>query len=113
MQDQTLKQEQAVENEVRLYLYDLNNMAKEHGFKADDNWHLSLVTDAERSKIQKNYHPTIAAKMFPELLLPVFHSIKSKLNQSLSSEEQLLSTKDILSENLKFLVAYVPTRMRT
>lgn len=106
-------QEQTVENETRLYLFDLMNTAKEHGFKADDNWQLSLVTDKERSKIQKNYHPTIAAKMFPEVLLPVFQSIKSKLNQSLNSEEQSMNTKSISAEDLKFLVAYVPTRPRT
>ncbi len=113
MPNQTLKPEQIVENETRLYLYDLMNTAKEHGFKADDSWQLALVTDKERSKIQKNYHPTIAAKMSPEILLAVFQTVKSKLNQSLSSEELLLNTKSILAENLKFLVAYIPTRMRT
>ncbi|MEX8546032.1 MAG: hypothetical protein V5804_00395 [Mucilaginibacter sp.] len=106
-------QEQTVENETRMYLFDLMNTAKEHGFKADDNWQLSLATDKERSNIQKNYHPTIAAKMFPEVLLPVFHSIKSKLHQTLNSEEQLINTKSISAEDLKFLVAFVPTRPRT
>ncbi len=106
-------QEQTVENQTKLYLFDLMNTAKEHGFKADDNWQLSLVTDKERSKIQKDYHPTIAAKMFPELLLPVFVSVKSKLNQTLNPQEQLLNAKSIENDNLKFLVAFIPTRPRT
>jgi len=106
-------QEQTIESQTQLYLFDLMNTAKEHGFKADDNWQLSLATDAERSKIQKNYHPTVAAKMFPEILLPVFQSIKSKLHQTLNSEEQLMDVKSIKNDNLKFLVAFIPTRQRT
>jgi hypothetical protein len=111
MQEQTVE-DQAVESHTRLYLFDLMNTAKEHGFKAEDNWQLSVVSDAERSKIQKDYHPTIAQKLAPEMLLPVFHSIKAKLNQTLTEEEQLLNKRSITTDNLKFLVAYIPTRIR-
>ena len=42
----------SIEDQTKMYLYDLMNTAKEHGFKADDNWELSMVTDAERQKIR-------------------------------------------------------------
>jgi hypothetical protein len=71
--------EKTIENQTRLYLYDLMNTAKEHGFKADDVWEFSLVGDIEKLRLQKAYHPTIATKMLPEAVLEVFHQIKSRL----------------------------------
>lgn len=105
-------QEQTIENQTRIFLFDLMNTAKEFGFKADDNWQLNMVTDAERTKIQKDYYPTIATKLLPETLLPVFQSIKSQLKQSLNSEEELLDNRSILTNNFKHLVAFIPTRPR-
>ncbi|MGI4022434.1 MAG: hypothetical protein ACRYFA_13085 [Janthinobacterium lividum] len=112
MQEPTVENE-AVESHTRLYLFDLMNTANEHGFKADDSWQLMMVSDVERSRIQKDYHPTIATKLAPEMLLPVFHSIKAKLNQTLTDEEQLLNKVNIATNKLKFLVAYIPTRIRS
>ena len=104
---------EAIENETRMYLYDLNNSAREHGFKADDKWELSLVTDTERSKIQKDYYPAIAAKMFPEMLLPVFTTVKERLKQELNPEEESLDLKSVLNRELSFIVAYNPKRPRS
>jgi hypothetical protein len=105
-------QEQTVENQTRIYMYDLMNEAKEHGFKNDDEWQLSLVTDNEKTKLLRNYYPAIAAKIFPEILLQVFQSVKSRLSQSLSKEEQQLDTLSILKEDLKYIVAYNIKRPR-
>jgi hypothetical protein len=66
-----MMKEQSIENQTKMYLYDLMNTAKEHGFKGEDSWQLSMVTDTERIKIQKDYYPTIATKVIPEFLLQV------------------------------------------
>ncbi|MDF2431682.1 MAG: hypothetical protein JWP44_1313 [Mucilaginibacter sp.] len=105
-------QEQAVENQSRIYLYDLMNEAKEHGFKNDDQWQLSLVTANEKTRIMKDYYPAIATKIFPEILLQVFHSVKSSLSQSLSKEEEQMDTKSILKDELNYIVAFNPNRPR-
>jgi len=103
---------QTAEKQTRTYLYDLMNEAKEHGFKADDQWNLSLVTDAERSSIQRDYFPAVASKVSPELMLQVFQSIKSGLQQPLNTEEMQLDSQAILKRGLKFIVAFNPKRTR-
>lgn len=104
---------ETIENETRMYLYDLMNTAKEHGFKADDNWELSMVTDTERIKIQKDYYPTIATKVFPELLLQVFHLTKTRLNQSLNATEESMNNRTVVNNELNYIVAFNPKRPRT
>lgn len=101
-----------IEQQIRIYLYDLANTALEHGFK-DDAWQLSLVSDEERSTIQRQFYPAIVTRMFPEMILQVFHSIKENLNQSLNKEEQSLDVASVLKADLRYLVAYNPKRLRT
>ena len=102
-----------IEDQTKMYLYDLMNTAKEHGFKADDNWELNMVTDAERQKIQKDYYPTIATRVIPEFLLQVFHLTKQKLNQSLNSVEEAFTKNTVTANELNYIVAFNPKRPRT
>jgi len=105
---------QSIETETRMYMYDLLNTAKEFGFKAEDSWELSMVTNTERIKIQKDYYPTIAAKVGPEILLQVFHTIKARLNQSFHKEEPRSDGRGgAVTEDLNYLVAFNPKRPRT
>ena len=105
---------QAVETETRMYMYDMQNAAKEHGFKGEDGWELSMATNTERIKIQKDYYPTISAKVGPEILLQVFHTIKSRLNQSFQKEEPRPNNDRFAPvEDLNYLVAFNPKRPRT
>ena len=105
--------EQSIENQTKMYLYDLMNTAKEHGFKADDNWELSMVTDTERIKIQKDYYPTIATKIIPEFLLQVFHLTKFRLKQTLNKTEESLNNRSVVNNELNYIVAFNPKRPRT
>jgi hypothetical protein len=100
------------EKQARTYVYDLMNEAKEHGFRADDKWKLSLVNEAEKHRLQKEYHPAIVNKVSPEAILEVFHNVKPALRQSLSKEDLLLDTKTILDDNLNYIVAFNPNRSR-
>lgn len=104
---------QTIENQTKMYLYDLMNLAKEHGFKADDNWELSMVTDTERIKIQKDYYPTIATKVIPEFLLQVYHLAKLRLNQSLNKNDESLNSRAVVANELNYIVAFNPKRPRT
>lgn len=104
---------QTTETQTRMFMYDLLNTAKEHGFKAEDSWELSMVTDTERLKIQKDYYPTIASKISPEILLQVLHTVRARLNQSFHKEEQHQGSPNVLKEDLNYLVAFNPKRPRT
>jgi PIN domain nuclease of toxin-antitoxin system len=104
--------QQSIETETRMYMYDLLNTAKEFGFKAEDSWELSMVTNTERIKLQKDYFPTIASKIGPEILLQVYHTIKARLNQSFHKEPQT-DGRVMVTEDLNYLVAINPKRPRT
>lgn len=98
--------------QTRVYMYDLMNEAKEHGFKADDIWQLNAVTEAEKIKLQRDYYPAIATKVYPEILVQVFQQIKAKLKQSLNLQEQEMNTRSVLKEDLTYIVAFNPKRPR-
>ena len=100
------------ERQARTFVYYLLNEAKEHGFKADDKWKLNLVNETEKKQLQKDYYPAVASKVAPEAILEVFHTIKSALKQALSKEDLLLDTKTILTDQLNYIVAFNPNRLR-
>jgi hypothetical protein len=105
--------EQTIEIQTKMYLYDLTNLAKEHGFKADDNWEFSMASNADRIKIQKNYYPTAATKMGPEILLQVLNSVKEGLKQSYTRDDSQVDKRTIIADELDYLVAFNPKRPRT
>ncbi|QHS57254.1 hypothetical protein GWR56_17540 [Mucilaginibacter sp. 14171R-50] len=104
--------EQMIEIQTKLYLYDLANLAKEHGFKADDNWEFSMANNAERISIQKNYFPTNVTKIVPEILLQVLNSVRTALKQSLAVKDAP-DAQSIIADELNYLVAFNPKRPRT
>ena len=101
-----------IEKETRMYLFDLTNIALENGFKADDNWQLVLGTEAQKTKIQKDYYPAVVAKVFADIALPVYYTIKSRLHQPLNTIEQSLDLKTVLKDHLNYVIAYNPKRER-
>lgn len=105
-------EDQKIEDQSKVYLFDLMNTARENGFKPGEKWELGLANEAQKTKLQKDYYPAIVAKVFPEVLLQVYEAVKGKLNQTLNSEEQLLNMKSVLSEKLNYIVAYIPARQR-
>jgi hypothetical protein len=105
-------QPQMIENQVRTYMYDLMNEAREHGFKEEDKWTLILVTENEQKRIRNNYYPAVANKVSPDILLQLFLAVKSGLHQPLSKEESAMDIKTILHDNLNYIVAYNPKRHR-
>jgi hypothetical protein len=102
-------QNKTIEGETRMYMYDLMNTAKEHGFKGEDHWEINLTTEAEKNNIQRNYHPTIAQKVYPEMLLQVYNLTKERLNQPFNKEED----RNVQKEELTHIVAFNPKRQRT
>jgi len=94
------------------YVYDLMNEAKEHGFNAEDHWELSLVTETEKIRIQKDYYPAVSSKALKDILLEVFQSVKSAMKIPLSKEEQLMDNQDVLKNEFKYIIAFNPKRAR-
>jgi hypothetical protein len=102
----------AIKVQTMTYVYDLMNEAKEHGFKADDTWELSLVSETDRVRIQKDYYPAVASKVVSGMLLQVFQSVKSELRLPLSQHEEQMSPQSILTDELQYIIAFNPKRAR-
>jgi hypothetical protein len=104
--------DQTIEFQAKIYVYDLNNCAREFGFKADESWEVSMATGAEKAAIEKQYFPTLSASVLPEMLAEMFGSVKFKLTQKLAGMENALDTAAIRRQHLQYLVAYSPNRLR-
>ena len=98
--------------ETSRYVYDLANLAKEHGFKPDENWELTMQSTVGKTRIQRDFYPNNVAKISPDILLQVLHSIKTKLNLPLTQEEEAANKQSINLDELQYLVAYNPKRPR-
>lgn len=101
--------DQTIEFQAKIYVYDLNNCAREFGFKADENWDVSMVTSQQKAAIEKKYFPTLSAKILPEMLAEMLGSVKFKLNQGI---EKVLDAGSIRQQQLQYLVAFSPNRLR-
>jgi hypothetical protein len=104
--------DQTIEFQTKIYVYDLKNCAREFGFKADDNWEISMVSGAENAFIERQYFPTLSASVQPEMLGKMCSSVKYNLSQHLDQSEKALNTAEIRSQHLQYLVAYSPNRLR-
>lgn len=104
--------DQTVEFLAKVYVYDLNNCASEFGFKADENWEVGMASSSEKADLEKKYFPTLSARVLPEMLAEMMSSVKFKLSQPLAVIKQYTDTRSILQQELQYLVAYSPNRLR-
>jgi len=105
---------QTVEFQAKMYVYDLNNCAKEFGFKPDENWELSLASAAEARDLEKRYFPTITTKVLPEILAELMRVVKVKLIEAKAGFERKFDSGTSTAANgeLQYLVAFNPKRTR-
>lgn len=102
---------ESIELKAKIYVYDLNNCARENGFKADETWEFSLATDQEKIILEKKYYPTISAKVMPEFLSELVNLVKSKLVHATYNIERA-GTHNVKESGLQYLIAYNPGRLR-
>lgn len=104
--------DQTIEFQAKIYVYDLMNCAREFGFNADENWEVSMATSEQKTAIERQYFPTLSASVLPEMLAEMFGSVKFKLTRKLPGIEKALDVAAIRRQNLQYLVAYNPNRLR-
>jgi hypothetical protein len=103
---------QTIDYQASVYVYDLNNCAKEYGFKPDEEWTFSMANDAEKKILEKRYYPVITAKVLPEILSELFNLVKTKLKQARTNMEHNLDTDNAPDSPLQYLIAFNPKRFR-
>ncbi|MBE9586931.1 hypothetical protein IM792_20950 [Mucilaginibacter sp. JRF] len=104
--------EQTVAFQAKIYLFDLENCAREFGFKADEHWEVCLASEAEKKELERKYFPTLAAKLPAEMLITMLGSIKKSLKQQPAESDKNTTIRDIRQQELKFVIAYNAKRSR-
>jgi hypothetical protein len=98
----------SVESQAREYVYDVKNCASEFGQSTLEGWEFSLVTAVEKTKIEKNYYPTVSAHPAQEALFELFRLVKSKLLLPLSNLEHSFDTNSLTHKDVTHLIAFNP-----
>jgi hypothetical protein len=101
-----------IESQAREYVYDLKNCASEFGFNNQDGWQFSLVTDLEKTRIEKEYYPTVSAHPEQEGLFEFLRLVKGKLLLPLSKQEYGFDADSNGHKNLRHLIAFNPKMHR-
>ena len=98
----------SVESQAREYVYDVKNCASEFGQSTLEGWEFSLVTDIEKTKIEKNYYPTVSAHPAQEALVELFRLVKSKIVLPINSLENSFDSNSLVNKNVTHLIAFNP-----
>lgn len=94
------------------YIYDLGNTALENGFKPDEQWEVQMATAAEKNAFEKQYHPTVATSVLPELLNATFALVKAQLNQVIKVQNLIPLDRFAPAPVYQYLVAFSSNRIR-
>ena len=98
----------SVESQAREYVYDVKNCASEFGQSTLEGWEFSLVTDIEKTKIEKNYYPTVSAHPAQEALVELFKLVKSKILLPINHLENSFDSNSLANKNVTHLIAFNP-----
>lgn len=95
-----------------MFLYDLTNLAKENWFKPGEGWVISLITEAEKIALEKQYRPTLFITGDTELLQKVYELLGKSIK---AAEPEGPRATDRSGRKIKptYLLAYNPARLRT
>jgi hypothetical protein len=97
-----------IDYQANLFLYDLDNRAKEHWFKSEEKWEIVIATLEEKTAIEKKYFPVVNLDgAFPEM-----KAIAQIVNNKLKPFAEISYPIIKGNENV-WLLAYTPTRVRT
>ena len=102
---------QTIEYQAKEYLFDLNNIANENGFKPEEGWELSMATADEKKAIEKKYYPTVSTNVLPEIVAAFLILVKTKL-ATVKAKFHNAEHDAARNKQLQFLVAYNPNRLR-
>jgi hypothetical protein len=94
------------------YIYDLGNTALENGFKPDEHWEVQIATAAEKKAFEKQYYPTVATSILPELLNATFALVKAQLNQVIKAQVLIPLDRFAPEPVYEYMVAFNSSRVR-
>ncbi|MCC8411249.1 hypothetical protein LJ707_20075 [Mucilaginibacter sp. UR6-1] len=101
-----------INTQAKIYLFDLDNSAREHGFKQNEDWKLTKATIEEKAEIEKKYLLTVSTKVLPDVLPELFNIIQARLNTSKGNSTTAAETNNPFDKDQTYLVAFNPDRLK-
>ena len=95
-----------------VFFFVMGNTALENGFKSGENWEVHMATAAEKKAFEKQYHPTVATSVSPDLLGATFALVKAQLNQAIRPETATVPGQSAPHPEYQYLVAFSANRIR-
>ena len=96
--------------QAKVFLYHLNNSNDENGMKAHEGWKLKQVSETTKMEIERDYYPTVFAKVDPKNMQDFSERVIGNLGV-----QPKLRIADHRVDELKganYLIAFSPDRMR-
>jgi hypothetical protein len=107
-----MKKEQSVEMQAKVFAFDLNNCAREFGFKPGEVWEINLATQAEKIAVQKDFYPTVVCKVLPDDSSALFGLVKTQIPFVTTAIERSKEDQNLPENALQYLIAFIPNRKR-
>ncbi|PST82760.1 hypothetical protein C7T94_08920 [Pedobacter yulinensis] len=94
-----------LEQQARIYAFELTNTASEFGFKRE-SWNFSIVQPEEKQQLEQAYHPFVSFQVLPEAVETLLHKIKGLLGLNDNQVPALARRATADSKTLIHLVAF-------
>jgi len=94
-----------------MYAYALNSATKEHGFKKDESWKLTLANEQEKAEIEQKYYPTVSTQITSDSLLKLSELVKDVLNHTPAFANDPINTFGAQHTDSEYIIAYNPVRV--
>lgn len=102
---------QTIEFQAKMYAYALNSATKEHGFKKDEKWTLTLANAEEKAEIEQKYYPTVSTQIEAASLLKLSEFVKIVLNSTPAFAAEPLNDLGAQHNNSEYIIAYNSIRV--
>ncbi len=94
---------------AKLFLFDLENSAKEQWFKTEETWELSIGDTVKKAAIEKAYYPVISVCVSQPLIKELFVLVSHQVHPG---KTVIMDAKVYKGNETLYLIAYNPGRRR-
>ena len=102
---------QTIEFQAKMYAFALNSATKEHGFKKDENWKLTMANAEEKAEIEQKYYPTVSTQIEAASLHKLSEMVKVVLNRTSAFATEPINDLGVKHNDSEYIIAYNPIRV--
>jgi len=105
-----IMQKDSIAQAAKVFLFHLNNSNDENGILAHEGWKLHQVNEAEKTKIEHEYYPTVSVEVDSKFINDFCDSVLT--NMKAYAKIKLTDALIRESAGSSYLIAFSPARIR-